>query len=70
MLLLNEWTAKPGTIHRQVVARSYPSVRASREHFIDLCRMLGQPSPAEHDATGAEFTFEKYVTPTGEASRR
>jgi hypothetical protein len=42
---------------------------ASQEHFIDLCRLLGQPTPAEHDATGAEYTFEKGVTVTGRASR-
>ena len=42
---------------------------ASQEHFIDLCRLLGQPTPAEHDATGAEYTFEKGVTPTAGASR-
>jgi len=42
---------------------------ASQEHFIDLCRLLGQPTPAEHDATGAEYTFEKSVVPTGAASR-
>lgn len=41
---------------------------ASQEHFIDLCRMLGQPTPAEHDATGAEYTFEKGVTPLDGAS--
>ena len=41
---------------------------ASQEHFIDLCRMLGQPTPAEHDATGAEYTFEKGVSVTGPAS--
>lgn len=41
---------------------------ASQEHFIDLCRMLGQPTPAEHDATGAEYTFEKGVAVTGTAS--
>jgi hypothetical protein len=34
---------------------------ASQEHFLDLCRLLGQPTPAEHDATGAEYTFEKNV---------
>jgi hypothetical protein len=28
---------------------------ASHEHFIDLCRMLGQPTPADHDATGGGF---------------
>jgi len=42
---------------------------ASQEHFIGLCRLLGQPTPAEHDATGAEYTFEKGVTPTAGASR-
>ena len=42
---------------------------ASHEHFIDLCRMLGQPTPAEHDATGAEYTFEKGVAVTDAASK-
>jgi hypothetical protein len=42
---------------------------ASQQHFIDLCRLLGQPAPAEHDATGAEYTFEKGVTVTDGASR-
>ena len=46
-----------------------PERAASQEHFIDLCRMLGQPTPAEHDATGAEYTFEKGVAVTGPASR-
>lgn len=42
---------------------------ASQEHFIDLCRLLGQPTPADHDATGAEYAFEKGVTTTAGASR-
>ncbi|MBN1491860.1 MAG: class I SAM-dependent DNA methyltransferase [Phycisphaerae bacterium] len=42
---------------------------ASQEHFLDLCRLLGQPTPAEHDATGAEYTFEKGVAVLGGASR-
>ena len=42
---------------------------ASQEHYLDLCRLLGQPTPAEHDATGAEYTFEKGVAVTGGASR-
>ena len=46
-----------------------PERAASQEHFIDLCRMLGQPTPAEQDATGAEYTFEKGVAVTGPASR-
>ena len=42
---------------------------ASQEHFIDLCRLLGQPTPAEHDATGAEYAFQKGVAVTGPASK-
>ncbi len=42
---------------------------ASQEHFIDLCQLLGQPTPAEHDATGAEYAFEKNVAVSGPASR-
>ena len=42
---------------------------ASQEHFIDLCRLLGQATPAEHDATGAEYAFEKGVAVTGGASK-
>jgi hypothetical protein len=32
---------------------------ASQEHFIDLCRMLGVPTPNEGDPTGASYAFEK-----------
>ena len=34
---------------------------AYQEHFCDLCRMLGQPTPAEADPTGEFFTFQKGV---------
>src|SRR5436305_1357693 len=46
-----------------------PERAASQEHFIDLCRLLGQPTPAEHDATGAEYAFEKGVAVSGAASK-
>ena len=32
---------------------------AAQEHFIDLCRLVGHPTPAEADATGSAFCFEK-----------
>ena len=32
---------------------------AAQEHFLDLCRMLGHPTPAEADPTGETFCFEK-----------
>jgi hypothetical protein len=38
---------------------------ASQQHFLDLCRMLGQKSPAEADPEGNFFTFERRVQKTG-----
>lgn len=38
---------------------------ASQEHFIDLCRMLGVPTPNEADATGDWYAFEKGVGKVG-----
>lgn len=38
---------------------------ASQEHFIDLCRLVGHPTPAEADPDGTFFTFEKGVAKTG-----
>ena len=32
---------------------------AAQEHFIDLCRLLGEPTPAEADPTGEWYCFEK-----------
>ena len=33
----------------------------SQQHFIGLCRMLGQQTPAEADPDGTFYTFEKGV---------
>jgi type II restriction/modification system DNA methylase subunit YeeA len=38
---------------------------ASQEHFIDLCRMLGVPTPNEADATGDWYAFEKGAEKVG-----
>ena len=32
---------------------------AAQEHFIDLCRLLGEPTPAEGDPTGERYCFER-----------
>ena len=32
---------------------------AAQEHFIDLCRLLGEPTPAETDPTGERYCFER-----------
>ena len=31
----------------------------SQEHFIDLCRLLGEPTPAEADPSGERYCFER-----------
>ncbi len=35
---------------------------AAQEHFIDLCRMLGQKTPAEADSAGKDYAFEYGAT--------
>lgn len=35
---------------------------AAQEHFLDLCRLLGHPTPAEADPTGETFCFEKGIS--------
>ena len=49
-------------------ASSFPSA-ASHEHFIDLCKLVGQPTPAEADPTGENYCFEKPVKVTLSASK-
>ena len=40
---------------------------AAQEHFIDLCRLIGHPTPAEEDPNGLFFAFE---VPTEKAGGR
>ena len=37
---------------------------ASQEHFIDVCRLIGHPTPAESDPSGESFTFEAGASKT------
>ena len=32
---------------------------AAHEHFIDLCRLLGEPTPAQDDPSGQRYSFER-----------
>lgn len=54
---------RPSLTPQEFVAKWKPSdlrERASaQEHFIDVCRLLGHPTPAEADSAGTWFTFEK-----------
>ncbi len=38
---------------------------AAQEHFIDLCRLIGHPTPVELDPTGDTFCFERGVSKHG-----
>ena len=38
---------------------------SAQEHFIDLCRMLGQPTPPRGGPVGAQFAFERRVGKAG-----
>jgi hypothetical protein len=38
---------------------------ASHEHFLDLCHLLDQPTPAQSDPTGQDYCFEKPVHANG-----
>lgn len=42
---------------------------ASQEHFIDLCRLLENPTSAEADPKGQNYCFEKAVKVTQAASK-
>ncbi|OQW93883.1 MAG: hypothetical protein BWK79_08785, partial [Beggiatoa sp. IS2] len=37
---------------------------ASQEHFLDLCRLLDEPTPAEVDPQGTWYCFEKGTSKT------
>lgn len=41
---------------------------ASQEHFLDLCALLGEKTPAEADPTGETYAFEKGAIKTTGAS--
>jgi hypothetical protein len=37
---------------------------AAQEHFLDLCHLLGEPTPAEADPKGESYCFERGATKT------
>ncbi|MBW3617526.1 MAG: hypothetical protein KY446_07165, partial [Proteobacteria bacterium] len=39
--------------------------QGSQEHFIDLCRLLGEPTPAEEDPAGERYCFERGAEKVG-----
>jgi hypothetical protein len=55
-------TLAPGSFAAKWRGVTTTEKAAAQEHFIDLCRMLGEPTPHEADPTGAHYAFEKRVT--------
>ena len=49
----------PGAFIAKWRASELKESSASQEHFIDLCRLLGEPTPAEADPTGEWYCFER-----------
>ena len=49
----------PGEFIAKWQASELKERSASQEHFIDLCRLLGEPTPAEADPTGDRYCFER-----------
>lgn len=70
----NRWNQPPGLIPfhddpAPVIAtwkdNALTERSAAQAHFIDLCRLLDQPTPAKADRSGKFFTFEKGASKTG-----
>jgi len=49
----------PEAFIRKWTAASLSERSAAQQHFLDLCALLGEATPAEADPTGETFTFEK-----------
>ena len=49
----------PGEFIAKWRASELKESSASQEHFIDLCRLLGEPTPADADPTGDHYCFER-----------
>ena len=49
----------PGAFIAKWRASELKESSAAQEHFIDLCRLLDEPTPAEADPTGERYCFER-----------
>ncbi len=49
----------PGAFIAKWRAAELKERSAAQEHFIDLCRLLGEPTPAEADPSGERYCFER-----------
>ena len=54
----------PQTFIAKWTAADLKERSAAQEHFTDLCRLLGEQTPAEADPSGSWYAFEKGATKT------
>lgn len=57
-------TLSPAEFAAKWMGNTQTERASAQEHFIDLCRMVGVPTPNEHDPSGADYAFEKGVSKT------
>ncbi len=55
----------PQTFVAKWAATTLNEKATAQEHFTDLCRLLGLPTPVEADPTGQRFRFEKPLSKAG-----
>ncbi len=55
----------PQTFVAKWAATTLNEKATAQEHFTDLCRLLGVPTPVEADPTGQRFRFEKPLSKAG-----
>lgn len=55
----------PRELIQKWAASSLRERAGSQEHFIDVCRMLGEPTPADVDPDGSWYTFDRGAKKTG-----
>ena len=58
-------TLTPAAFARKWRGSTTTEKAASQEHFIDLCRVVGEPTPHEADPTGEQYAFERRVEKAG-----
>ena len=63
--LLSQPTLTPAEFSAKWRGVTTTEKASSQSHFIDLCRMLGEPTPHEADPTGEQYAFERRVSKAG-----
>jgi type II restriction/modification system DNA methylase subunit YeeA len=56
---------KPADFVRKWSDNALRERQGSHEHFLDLCRLVGEPTPAEDDPKGERYCFERGVEKVG-----